>query len=90
MKYSKLKIKRITINPKSKKKRFIYLDQKNKQINDIETLSRIKKIVIPPAYTDIRIANSENNYLQAVGTDEKGRTQYIYKKSYIEYSKFLI
>ena len=77
MKYSnsKLKIKRLTVNPNSKKKRFIYLDEKNKQINDTETLDRLKKLVIPPAYTDIKIANSPNNYLQAVGTDEKGRTQ---------------
>ncbi len=84
MKYSKLKIKRVIINPKSKKKRFIYLDEKNKQINDEETLSRIKKLVIPPAYSDIKISNDSNHYLQAVGIDEKGRKQYIYKKSFIE------
>jgi len=84
MLHSKLKIKRITINPKSKKKRFIYLDEKNKQINDHETISRIKKLVIPPAYTDIKIANDSNHYLQAIGIDEKGRKQYIYKKSYVD------
>ncbi len=84
MKYSKLKIKRVTINPKSKKKRYIYLDEKNKQINDEETLSRIKKLVIPPAYSDIKISNDSNHYLQAIGIDEKGRKQYIYKKSFIE------
>jgi DNA topoisomerase-1 len=84
MKNSNLSIKRVTINPKSKKKSYIYLDKNNNQIKDPETLNRIKKIVIPPAYTDIRIANSNNNYLQAVGTDDKGRKQYIYKKSFVD------
>lgn len=84
MKNSQLKIKRISINPKSKKKRFIYLDEKNNQIKDQDTLTRISKLVIPPAYNDIRIANTANNYLQAVGIDEKGRKQYIYKKSFVD------
>ena len=84
MNNSKLEIKRIVVNPKSKKKRFIFLDKHNTQIKDPETLSRVKKIVIPPAYTDIKIANNPNNYLQAVGIDDKGRKQYVYKKSFVD------
>ena len=84
MKNLNLSIKRVVINPKSKKKNYIYLDKDNNQIKDHETLERIKKLVIPPAYTDIRIANSNNNYLQAVGIDDKGRKQYIYKKSFVD------
>lgn len=84
MNSSKLEIKRIVVNPKSKKKRFIFLDKHNTQIKDIETLSRVKKLVIPPAYTDIKIANNPNNYLQAVGIDVKGRKQYVYKKSFVD------
>ncbi len=83
MKGTQLKIKRIAINPRSKKKRFIYLDEKNNQIKDPSTLSRIHKLVIPPAYTDIKIANTAHNYLQAVGIDEKGRKQYIYNKKFV-------
>jgi DNA topoisomerase-1 len=83
MKRTQLKIKRIAINPRSKKKRFIYLDEKNNQIKDQSILSRIGKLVIPPAYTDIKIADTANNYLQAVGIDEKGRKQYIYNKSFV-------
>ena len=82
MNSSKLEIKRIVVNPKSKKKQFIFLDKHNTQIKDPETLSRVKKLVIPPAYTDIKIANNPNNYLQAVGIDDKGRKQYVYKKSF--------
>ena len=84
MSNSKLDIKRIIVNPKSKKKQYIFLDKHNTQIKDPEILSRVKKLIIPPAYTDIRIANSSNNYLQAVGIDDKGRKQYIYKKSFVE------
>jgi DNA topoisomerase-1 len=83
MKRTQLKIKRIAINPRSKKKRFIYLDEKNNQIKDQSILYRIGKLVIPPAYTDIKIADTANNYLQAVGIDEKGRKQYIYNKSFV-------
>ena len=84
MNSSKLEIKRIVVNPKSKKKQFIFLDKHNTQIKDPETLSRVKKLVIPPAYTDIKIANNPNNYLQAVGIDDKGRKQYVYKKSFVD------
>jgi DNA topoisomerase-1 len=79
-----LEIKRIDINPKNKtKKRYIYLDKKNNQIKDPETLTRLKKIYVPPGYSDVRISSSANNYLQAYGFDDKGRKQYIYNKSFI-------
>ncbi len=81
---SKMQIKRVVINPQSqKKKRFIYLDKRNDQIKDPETLERIKKMSIPPAYTEIRISANPNNYLQAVGIDDKGRKQYIYNKNFV-------
>jgi DNA topoisomerase IB len=81
---SKMQIKRVVINPQSqKKKRFIYLDKHNDQIKDPLILDRIKKMSIPPGYTDIRISANPNNYLQAVGIDDKGRRQYIYNKSFV-------
>ena len=80
---SKLEIKRVTINPRSKKKRYIFLDKKNNQIKDTTVLTHIKKIYIPPAYTDVKISASSSNYLQATGIDDKGRKQYIYNKTYI-------
>jgi DNA topoisomerase-1 len=80
---TKLEIKRVDINPKSKKKRFIYLDKKNNQIKDSETLTRLKKLYIPPGYTDVKISGSSNNYLQAFGFDDKGRKQYIYNKTFV-------
>jgi DNA topoisomerase IB len=84
MSNSKLEIKRVDINPKTKKKRFIYLDKKNNQIKDAETLTRLKKLNVPPAYTNVKIAATSNNYLQAIGIDDKGRQQYIYNKTFID------
>ncbi len=84
MSNSKLEIKRVDINPKTKKKRFIYLDKKNNQIKDTETLTRLKKLNVPPAYTDVKISATSHNYLQAIGIDDKGRKQYIYNKTFID------
>ena len=85
----KMIIKRVKLNSKKGTHRFIYLDGNNKHINDNKTLDRIKKLSIPPAYTDIKISNDENHYLQAVGIDDKGRKQYIYKDTFVsKQSKF--
>jgi DNA topoisomerase-1 len=39
---------------------------------------RIKELVIPPAWTEVRIAADPQAHIQAVGRDEAGRLQYIY------------
>ncbi len=39
---------------------------------------RCKDLVIPPAWTDVWITPAANGHLQAVGTDEAGRRQYLY------------
>ena len=49
-----------------------------KQIKDREVLTRIKKLAIPPAWTDVWICKKENGHLQATGIDAKKRKQYRY------------
>lgn len=39
---------------------------------------RCKELVVPPAWTDVWICPHENGHLQAVGTDDAGRRQYLY------------
>ncbi len=51
---------------------------KNKTVKDEETLDRIKKIVIPPAWTNVWISPEPNGHIQATGFDIKGRKQYKY------------
>jgi DNA topoisomerase I len=59
-------------------KGFVYHDEAGKRIADIETLERIKALVIPPAWEDVWICPSSNGHLQAVGVDARGRRQYLY------------
>jgi DNA topoisomerase-1 len=47
-------------------------------VQDDKTLARIRKLRIPPAWRNVRIARSDSAPLQAVGVDKKGRTQYLY------------
>lgn len=49
-----------------------------KKISDEETLMRIKKLVIPPAWQNVWICPSENGHLQVTGIDTKNRKQYKY------------
>ena len=62
---------------KKKGKNFYYM-KKNKIINNPKILDRIKKLVIPPAWTNVLIANNPNEKVQCTGYDDKGRKQYKY------------
>ena len=66
------------------------------RITDEKTIARIKKLAIPPAYTDVWICRDPNGHLQAVGRDARGRKQYRYHPRWREirdeakYGKMLI
>ncbi len=55
-----------------------YVGVDGKQIRDKEVLDRIKALVIPPAWEDVWICPQSNGHIQAMGTDQKGRRQYVY------------
>ena len=57
---------------------FEYYMPDGKRIEDEEELTRIKKLAIPPAYTDVWICRDRNGHLQATGRDARGRKQYRY------------
>jgi DNA topoisomerase I len=59
-------------------KNFRYKDARGRLVRDEETLRRIKRLVIPPAWTDVWISPDPDGYLQAVGRDARGRKQYRY------------
>lgn len=56
---------------------FMYQLQ-GKKIRDKALLSRIKSLVIPPAWQNVWICTRENGHLQATGVDVSGRKQYKY------------
>ncbi len=55
---------------------------KGKKVTDEETLLRIKKLVIPPAWEQVWICPVENGHLQVTGIDTKNRKQYKYHASW--------
>ena len=57
---------------------FSYRSPRGKMIRDEATLERIRKIVIPPAWTDVWISPKPRGHIQAVGRDARGRKQYKY------------
>lgn len=56
---------------------FRYVDSAGDPLGPEQVL-RIKALVIPPAWSDVWICAHERGHLQAVGTDEAGRRQYLY------------
>ena len=65
-------------------KGFVYLDAKGRRIANPATLNRIRALVIPPAWTDVRICAAADGHIQAIGRDAKGRKQYKYHADYRE------
>ena len=61
---------------------FQYLDSKGSRVQDSATLERIRRLVIPPAWTEVWICAREDGHLQAVGRDARRRKQYRYHESY--------
>jgi len=60
---------------------FIY-KMSGKPINKSKHLKRIKELMIPPAWVDVRITPFSNGHLQAIGKDEKQRKQYLYHENW--------
>ena len=58
-------------------KGFVYLDESGKRLS-AEDAQRVKDLVIPPAWKDVWVCPWPNGHLQAVGTDDAGRRQYLY------------
>jgi DNA topoisomerase-1 len=51
---------------------------KQKTVTDPKTLERIKRLVIPPAWSDVWICPQPSGHIQATGMDARQRKQYRY------------
>ncbi|MEX2142210.1 MAG: hypothetical protein WD894_23280 [Pirellulales bacterium] len=75
---------------------FAYYEPADKPVRDKTTLLRIRRLVIPPAWTGVWISPHENGHLQATGRDARGRKQYRYHARWrqvrdeTKYSKMLL
>jgi DNA topoisomerase IB len=62
---------------------FVYLDEHGAALGPDE-VSRCRALVIPPAWTRVWICPAPNGHIQAVGTDDAGRRQYLYHPAWRE------
>jgi DNA topoisomerase I len=58
-------------------KGFVYLDADGQRL-PAEEVERIRSLAIPPAWKDVWICPYPTGHIQAVGTDDAGRRQYLY------------
>ena len=61
---------------------FVYLDHDGVRVTDADVLDRIRSLAIPPAWKDVWICPFPNGHIQAVGTDDAGRRQYLYHQQW--------
>lgn len=57
---------------------FSYLTASGQTVLNAAQLERVRRLAIPPAYTDVWICPSARGHLQATGRDARGRKQYRY------------
>ncbi|MDQ3369765.1 MAG: DNA topoisomerase IB [Myxococcota bacterium] len=57
---------------------FRYISSGGKPVRDASTLSRIRALAIPPAWTAVWISADPDGHIQATGRDARGRKQYRY------------
>src|SRR5262249_49472604 len=69
---------------KTKAKHFEYFDTEGKAIREEQRLLRMKRLAIPPAWTDVWICPSPNGHIQATGRDARRRKQYRYHERWRE------
>ena len=61
---------------------FAYLDEAGLRISDADVIERIRSLAIPPAWQNVWICPYPNGHIQAVGTDDAGRRQYLYHQQW--------
>ena len=57
---------------------FRYQDANGRALRNPEQLARVKKLAIPPAWTEVWICADPNGHQQATGRDARGRKQHRY------------
>ncbi|MFH9118583.1 DNA topoisomerase IB [Streptomyces globisporus] len=57
---------------------FSFVDVDGQPITDEQERRRLRELVIPPAWREVWVCPWPNGHVQAVGTDDAGRRQYLY------------
>jgi DNA topoisomerase I len=72
------------IRRRRKGRGFAYVDRDGVAVRDGGELRRIRRLAIPPAWTDVWISPSPLGHIQATGRDARGRKQYRYHERWRE------
>lgn len=72
------------ITRRARGKSFRYELPSGAVLRDRIALARIRKLAIPPAWTDVWICPTANGHIQATGRDARGRKQYRYHADWNE------
>jgi DNA topoisomerase I len=59
-------------------RQFVYHDSSGRRVSGAASLGRIRRLAIPPAWTDVWICRDASGHIQATGRDVRGRKQYRY------------
>lgn len=65
-------------------KGFAYVDPRGRVVRAKETKARIRRLAIPPAWTDVWICPDADGHIQATGRDARGRKQYRYHPDFMK------
>ena len=65
-------------------KGFVYLNGGGTPVRDPNLRQRLKRLAVPPAWTEVRLAKDPLAHIQAVGRDAEGRRQYRYHELWTE------
>jgi len=66
------------VRRKQSRRGFTYVASDGHTVTDPHTLRRIRRLAIPPAWSDVWICPHPNGHIQATGRDARGRKQYRY------------
>lgn len=72
----------MSIHKRKRGKGYQYFDDDGNKISDNLLLSRFRRLIIPPMWTDVYICKWDDGHIQAIGRDTKGRKQYIYHSEF--------
>ncbi|UFH45769.1 DNA topoisomerase IB [Flavobacterium galactosidilyticum] len=72
----------MSIHKRKRGKGYQYFDEDGNKIKDKLLLSRFRRLIIPPMWTDVYICKWDDGHIQAIGRDAKGRKQYIYHSEF--------
>jgi DNA topoisomerase-1 len=73
----RIDVAELSIERRRQGRGFVYV-QDGRRLRDERLLYRLKRLAVPPAYENVRYAESPNAHIQAVGLDSAGRVQYRY------------